>query len=275
MYRSFLKLGAPFSLPARGRGSGEEAGRVFRVSYQHCAREGALPSPNSQHPFPKVTPLLTLSFVMKWWNNVAGSPEKATEGNVGTAGSWNPHPTHRNAFQKQAVCTKVLCISQHLKLGLSSWSKEPEGCQFVPHPFHFTGWNSTMTGSELLSEQSFSSKHWDFAGSTYYHKFQIHFLWTVSSIYLNAALLAKPLSKFAAIFLEPGLRGTLNAAKQPKSKNEHSQKHSSISAVAWLPSALQREALGTQLSRSYRGQAKLSQLEEACVMIQHNPKHSS
>lgn len=38
---------------------------------------------------------------------------------------------------------------------------------------------------------------------------------------------------------------------------------------------LQRVTLGTQLSRSYRGQAKLSQLEEACVMVQHNPKHSS
>lgn len=79
--------------------------RVLRVSYQHCAREGALPLPNSLHRFPKVTPLLALSFAMKWWNNVAGSPEKATEGNVGTAGSWNPHPTHRNAFQKQAVCS--------------------------------------------------------------------------------------------------------------------------------------------------------------------------
>lgn len=57
------------------------------VSYQHCAREGALPSPNSQHRLPKVTLFLIPSFVMKWWSNVVGSPEKATEGNVGTAGS--------------------------------------------------------------------------------------------------------------------------------------------------------------------------------------------
>lgn len=39
----------------------------------------------------------------------------------------------------------------------------------------------------------------------------------VPSVYLKVALLARPVSKFTAIFLEPGLGGTLNAAKPPKS----------------------------------------------------------